>query len=851
MIATHHDKDEVLRQARFREREILLHFGATEEEVSGRHCECRGRGGRGCGGKDRFRFDEQKGFIICNQCFNQGNGNIIDAVMWYLDCSFSDAVNKIGEYLNVPHSQPVKREKPAPKKPAVPVSDQIERLEPDQSKFDAWAETKPPISGAAVAKSDASLCLWPKRAPQGKQIECIAFPAYGEGSDPAGMILYRSNGENFPAIENGPGERKTHLLKGSKDGWVISGDLDGAEAIIKVEGVPDLLALAPHVPDGYAVVTNTHGAKSAKNCPVDRFEGKTLIIIGDNDKPGRVGAYSLARVAFGTAQEVKVVFPDGETTETGGKDVRDLLNENHLAGIDYQETVSQLIEQAQNAKPFRPKPEKKQKGEKISKSKLDFTLTNFEQKEIEVEDSEDGETEIIRVPAPMSAIQQKLHRITGDKLKRCGSMLFAHEDGTDNEVHTLIKSSQLTGYVGTESGNPPILFTTSGYHNASEIHHEACRTAPNYDAIEKLPHEPRMGGHYYACTFPPPGNGDALRELLGRFNPATAIDADLILAAIVTLFWGGKSGQRPAFLITSDDGRGAGKTRFISMLSYLVGGHIELSSNEDIQVIKQRLLSPEGMTTRIALLDNVKTLKFSWAELEALITAPVISGKRMYIGEGTRPNNLTYAITLNGASLSTDIAQRCCIIKLAKPQYSGDWEDDTRAFIDQHRAAIIGDIIAFLRTKVEPIRACSRWGAWERDIIARTPEPTEAQKVIRERQQVADVDQEEAEIIEDHFRSKLSQCRYEVDSERVFLPSKIVTQWYGEATNERQTAGKVSRIMNQKINEGSFVCIQDCPSRANGRGFYWVGANWDCVSPCQMDLESRIDIYPDNKFTRF
>lgn len=65
-------------------------------------------------------------------------------------------------------------------------------------------DVKRTLSGVAVAKSGALLCLWPKRAPQGKQIECIAFPTYGEGSEPEGMILYRSNGENFPEIENGP-----------------------------------------------------------------------------------------------------------------------------------------------------------------------------------------------------------------------------------------------------------------------------------------------------------------------------------------------------------------------------------------------------------------------------------------------------------------------------------------------------------------------------------------------------------------------------------------------------------------------------------------------------------------------
>jgi hypothetical protein len=391
------------------------------------------------------------------------------------------------------------------------------------------------------------------------------------------------------------------------------------------------------------------------------------------------------------------------------------------------------------------------------------------------------------------------------------------------------------------SGNNSRFLKGIGYLTPTEVHHGCGRLLDNFEAIERQPHHPKMQGHYYACKFPKPGNGDAMRLLLARFNPETEVDADLIQAAIATLYWGGKSGQRPAFLITSDDGRGAGKTRFVSMLSHLVGGHIDLSANEDIQVLKQRLLSPEGMMLRLALLDNAKTMNFSWAEFEALITTTHISGKRLYVGEARRPNNLTYFITLNGASLSTDIAQRCCIIKLAKPIYSGSWEDDTMALIDDLREDIIADALGFLQSPAQTLERCSRWGAWEREIIARTPEPTEAQAVIRERQQVADVDKEESQIIEDHFRTQLIDYQYDVETEKIFIPSKIVNRWFSDATNEKPSAIKVSKMLRQKINEGGFSCIQDC-GRSYGRGFVWVGLQWDCESPTLTDLGHRIEI---------
>src|SRR5205823_14432796 len=98
-----------------------------------------------------------------------------------------------------------------------------------------------------------------------------------------------------------------------------------------------------------------------------------------------------------------------------------------------------------------------------------------------------------------------------------------------------------------------------------------------------------------------------------------------------------------------------------------------------------RLLSPDTLTKRVALHDNVKTLRFSWSDLEALVTGPQINGYQLYVGDASRPNTLIWFITMNGASMSKDMAQRCVPIKLARPKYSGQWEEETIRFIDENR----------------------------------------------------------------------------------------------------------------------------------------------------------------------
>ena len=139
------------------------------------------------------------------------------------------------------------------------------------------------------------------------------------------------------------------------------------------------------------------------------------------------------------------------------------------------------------------------------------------------------------------------------------------------------------------------------------------------------------------------------------------------MAAIMTPLWGGPPGRRPAFVFSADEGRGVGKSVTAEMISRLYGErHRRERAVKDISTMKSRLLTPTAASIRIAKLDNVKTMKLSWAELEALVTAPAISGKQMYTGEAQRPNYLTWLITLNGVSLATDMAQRCVIIKLRR-----------------------------------------------------------------------------------------------------------------------------------------------------------------------------------------
>jgi hypothetical protein len=442
------------------------------------------------------------------------------------------------------------------------------------------------------------------------------------------------------------------------------------------------------------------------------------------------------------------------------------------------------------------------------------------------------------ISAPMPEIISRINSATDKWPRASGGALFVHEQETG--IAWIGDAASMFGYIGSKAGHPPKFHRDPGAHSKAEVFAEFRRLAMSYGSVEVLPHEPPLPDSYYACEFPPVGNGDALRTLVNRFCPATPIDSDLILAFLVTSFWGGRGGSRPVFAITSDHGRGTGKSTAVAVNGRLGGGVIELSMNENPEVIKQRLLSPDGITKRIACLDNAKTSRFSWADLESLVTSPIISGKRLYVGEASRPNYLVWALTLNGISLATDMAQRSVIIKLGRPQHCATWAEDTYQFVDENRRALIGDCLGFLRSERRPLPGYSRWGAWEHDVLSRLPEPAEASKVIIERQGVSDCEREEAEVVEEFIRGQLAELQYTPGADRVFIPSTVTGEWFNQATNERHSTIAASRWLNQQIDEGKLSSLTTNRCKTYGRGFVWIGEEAGPDAPVKTDLEARL-----------
>ena len=232
----------------------------------------------------------------------------------------------------------------------------------------------------------------------------------------------------------------------------------------------------------------------------------------------------------------------------------------------------------------------------------------------------------------------------------------------------------------------------------------------------------------------------------------------------------------------------------------------------------KRLLSPDAMTKRAVLIDNLKSHRFSWADLEDLITAETLSGRRLYHGEGRRPGVLTWFITVNGASLSKDMAQRVVPVKLSRPDYSDGWEREVADLLANRRWEIIGDILAALRAPAAPLARHTRWALWESGVLARLDNPDAALAEVVRRRDAVDDDRDEADLVRDYFFAELRRRGHDPATEVIWLTSAQVHPLVNAATGRRYEVNSVGKFL-----KGLAIAELTKSDRGSGKGWLWTG----------------------------
>ncbi len=607
------------------------------------------------------------------------------------------------------------------------------------------------------------------------------------------------------------------------------------ETVAITEGIET--ALAVHL----ATQTPTWSAVSASGLAAVELpkQIKTVEIWAD---PGKAGQDAAKAAANRLAMEGRSVFVITPTEAIHG----DSANADKLDWLDvFNKLGAAALTQAKNsAKPI--------ELDLVSLGLPADQVTNFRTEEYT---DDNGKPKKELIPLPVNEAIRHARNLTQDWPRKAAGDLFV--PGANFQIQWISSPAALVGYLGSTTSRP-VNWTkdTNGACSKPEFHAEWKRTATTYDSVELLPHEPKIANHFYIRETPQPGDGHSLETLLDFYACETVTDRDLLRCFAATLFWGGAGGTRPAFAVTSKHGRGSGKTKCLASFAHLAGGMIDISQNEDISEIKLRILSQEATSKRLVVIDNLKSHRFSWSELEAIITATTISGRRLYVGEGQRPNTMTFAISVNGVSFSADMSQRTIFIELAKPTYETGWFENITTFIDANKISIIADIVAFIRQPSKTLGRSSRWGSWEHGILSKLDDPATAQDLILERQNSADSDTDEIDEIEDFFAKQLQAAGYTPDTDKVHIPSRIAATWLGQATNfVRQSVTSSTRMLTQYINEGKTKCLLINPMKANGRGFIYAGINSDNdfknEKSVDYKLESKLVIAEKERKERF
>lgn len=391
-------------------------------------------------------------------------------------------------------------------------------------------------------------------------------------------------------------------------------------------------------------------------------------------------------------------------------------------------------------------------------------------------------------------------------VKCCQGEIF-HQIENSNKVIKCAKTAQFFALMHTFKNGVNWSDSTPNGITKAEMFHLALDKAEEYYDISDLPHFPKMEKVYYSNNIEALNTGK-LDELLNFFTYASENDRCLVKAAFATAFWGGPPGSRPAFVIDGieDDpqqNRGIGKTTLVDVVSMLAGEKFtDLSTKLDLEDCKKRLLSAES---RIVRFDNIKTMKLSSEAIESLITSRFISGHKMHIGNTSRINLFTYFLTFNGASFSKDMAQRCILIRLKRPEKIAGWEMKIMNFIKENRTEIIQDIGFYLsKPDDKNFIPKTRFALWEVGVLSKFSNSDCIDEVVK-RQGESDDDDKIRDDISDLFALKISEYlkdyQKNIDSSEnaVLIAKSIAGKWINELLGVRASVRWANKVLSKNL----------------------------------------------------
>lgn len=391
--------------------------------------------------------------------------------------------------------------------------------------------------------------------------------------------------------------------------------------------------------------------------------------------------------------------------------------------------------------------------------------------------------------------------------RKVGESLFDHDRDTGRIVYIDVPA-QFYAWVQDKSGQNLEWTAGHGMVPKDEFFQAIRAAAQRYESVSTVPDWPTRQDVYYShAKMPLPSPGYTyLEKLVSFFCPATPEDRCLLRCLLCAPIYFELGITRPVWIIESEV-PGAGKTTLVFILADLYcHAPIEVKVADfrrDMQEVTKRCVSPEGRQARILLVDNV-TGTFASEELSSMITAQWITGRAAYgRNEESRPNNLTYIITANNASVDNDLAIRTYTVKLkALDSYDANWNRNLRRYIADYRLNILADMQGMLSShkEFEGVKPFTRFPEFEKSILQPCCGDVETfcrvAKTLLNARADANVEGEWGAAIQDAFKQHLSELQVHPTRETVFIHSAVAERWIREAIPDMKFQSALQHARN-------------------------------------------------------
>lgn len=569
--------------------------------------------------------------------------------------------------------------------------------------------------------------------------EVLAFPVYLDGTI-VGWILYRIDGQPFAAYGDLP-ERKTHCLAGSADGWSIVGRnaagefvsgqaaLDACGTLWRVEGLPDLFAIAARLPAGNAVASNIFGAGAAAKLPMDDFTGKDVIAIGDQDTAGQAGNEKFCKAAAKVAKSVSTVTLPYPMVKKHGPDVRDYFKDGH--------TFDELLALVKPWAPAAAGPAGKGDAGEIREIVID---TDEHRVNDEAAAAIAGDEGLFQHAGQLVQISYDTSPTAGVIRPPNSPRIVRVTLPTLRERMT--SRAQFKRVVGDERKNVhPPEWCTKGVHSRHDwpgmrhlegvVSHPILRAdgtvlaTPGYDPATGLllasqdkisvPDFPTIADARRACEL--------LFDVVKDFPFAKPMHRSAWLAFVLTpLARFAFSGPVPLFLADANV-RGSGKTLLLELVSIIVTGldFARVSNTTDSIETRKLITALVIACDLLVLIDNVDGV-LGCAALDAALTATTWKDRILGRSETIEmPMRITFAASGNNIVVLADTTRRICHIRLESPmerpeEREGFTHPNLLQHVRQHRPELLAAALTILRAYCvagRPKAALKPWGSFE------------------------------------------------------------------------------------------------------------------------------------------